>query len=57
MLLIVVPSKLLGQLVDILLESFIFLKTFDSKLSSVEVWLTDWNSNSQDKINITLVIS
>ena len=54
---LVVPSKLLGQLVDILLESFIFLKTFDSKLSSVEVWLTDWNSNSQDKINITLVIS
>ena len=55
-----VSNKLFRQLLGILLENFIFLKTFDSEFSSVELWLPDWNSNSleiEDKINITLVIS
>ena len=36
-----VPSKSFGQLLDILPEYFIFLKTFDSDFSYIEVWLTD----------------
>ena len=55
-----VPNKSFGQLLDISPESFIFLKTFDSEFSYIEVWLTDQNSNPleiEDKINITLVIN
>ena len=32
-----VPNKLLGQLLDISPKRFIFLKTFDSKFSYIEV--------------------
>ena len=52
------PNKSFGQLLDISSEKFIFLKTFDSEFSYVEVWFTDQNSDSpeiEDKINITLV--
>ena len=55
-----VLNKSFGQLLDISLENFIFLKTFDSEFSYIEVWLTDQNSNPleiEDKINITLVIN
>ena len=41
-------------------ENFIFLKTFDSECSYIEVWFTDQNSNPleiEDKTNITLVIN
>ena len=37
-----------------------FLKTFDSEFSYIEVWFTDQNSNPverEDKINIILVIN
>ena len=35
------PSKSFGQLLDISPENFIFLKTFDSEFSYIEVWFTD----------------
>ena len=41
---IFVPNKLFGQLLDISTKSFIFLKTFNSKLSYIEVWFTDQDS-------------
>ena len=55
-----VLNKSFGQLLDISPENFIFLKTFDSEFSYIEVWFTDQNSNPleiEDKINITLVIN
>ena len=55
-----VPNKLFGQLLDHSREKVIFLKTFDSEFSYIEVWFTDQNSKPleiEDKINITLVIN
>ena len=55
-----VPNKSFGQSLDILTKNFIFLKTFNSEFSSIEVWFTDQNSKLleiEDKINITLVIN
>ena len=55
-----VPNKSFGQLLDILPETFIVLKTFDSEFLYIEVWFTDQISNLleiEDKINITLVIT
>ena len=55
-----VPNKSFGQLLDISPKNFIFLKTFDSEFSFIEVWFTDQNSNPleiEDKINITSVIN
>ena len=55
-----VPNKTFGQLLDISPKNFIFLKTFDSKFSYIEVWFTDQSSTLleiEDKINITLVIN
>ena len=55
-----VPDKCFGQLLDISPKNFIFLKTFDSEFSYIEVWLTDQNFNPleiEDKISITLVIN
>ena len=55
-----VPNNSFGQLSDISLENFIFLKMFDWEFSHIEVWFTDQNSNSleiEDKLNITLVIN
>ena len=52
-----VPNKSFGQLLDILPKKFLFLKTFNSEFSYIEVWLTDQNSNPleiKDKMNITL---
>ena len=51
-----VPNKSFGQLLDILPENFIFLKTSDLEFSYIEVWFIDQNSNPleiEDKINIT----
>ena len=39
-----IPNKLFGQLLDISPKKFIFLKTFDSEFSHIEVWFTDQNS-------------
>ena len=55
-----VGNKSFGQLLDILLKNYKFLKTFNSEFSCIEVWLTDQNSKLlelEDKINITLVIN
>ena len=55
-----VSNQLFGQLLDISPKKFIFLKTFDSEFSYIEVCYTDQNSNPleiEDKINITLVIN
>ena len=55
-----VTNKPFGQLLDISPENVIFLKTFNSEFSNIEVWFTDQNSNSleiEDKTNITLVIN
>ena len=55
----VFPNKSFDQLLDISPENFIFLKTFDSEFSYIEVSFTDQNSKpleTEDKINITLVI-
>ena len=48
-----------GQLLEILPKKII-LKTFNSKFSYIEVWLTDQNSKPleiEDKINLTLIIN
>ena len=53
-------NKSFGQLLDISPKHFIFLKTFNSEFSYIEVWFTDQNSKPlqmEDKINITLVIN
>ena len=53
-----VPNKSFSQLLDISPKNFIFLKTFNSEFSYIEVWFTDQQSKPvqfEDKINITLV--
>ena len=55
-----VLNKSFSQLLDISPGNFIFLKTFDSTFSYIEVWFTDQNYNPleiEDKINITVVIN
>ena len=55
-----VSNNLFGQLLDISPKSFIFLKTFHSEFSYVELWFTDQNSKPlgiEDNIKITLVIN
>ena len=54
-----VANKWLGELLDISPKN-LFLKTFDSEFSYIEVWFTDQNSKTleiEDKINIILVIN
>ena len=54
------PNKSFGQLLDISPKNYIFLKTFNSEFSFIEVWFTDQNSEPleiEDKINIILVIN
>ena len=49
------PKKLFGQLLDLFLNDFMFLRTFISEFPYIEVWLTDQNSNRleiDDKIKI-----
>ena len=36
-----VPNKSFGQLLDISAKNFLFLKTFNSEFSYIEVWFTD----------------
>ena len=55
-----VTNKPFGQLLDISPKDVIFLKTFNSEFSNIEVWFTDQNSKPleiEDKTNITLVIN
>ena len=54
-----VPNKPFGQLLEVSLTNFIFLKTFNSEFHSIEVLLTDQNSQplqTKNRINLTLVI-
>ena len=54
-----VANKSFGQFLDISPNNFIFLKTFSSEFSYIEVGFTDQNSKpletEYDKINITVV--
>ena len=55
-----VPNKSFSQLLNISPKNFIFLKTFNSEFSYIEVWFTDQNSKPleiEHKINITLVVN
>ena len=55
-----VPNKSFGQLLDISPKNFIFLKTFNSEFSYIEIWFTDQPSKPleiEDEINITLVLN
>ena len=57
---IIIPNKLIGQLLGISPKNFILLKTFNSEFSDTEVWFTDQNSKTleiEDIINLTLVIN
>ena len=44
-----VPNKVLSQLIDISPQNFVFLKTFKSEFSYIEVWFTDQNFKTQRK--------
>ena len=50
-------NKSFGQLLDISPKKIIFLKTFDSELPYIEVWFTNQNFKSKDKVNINLIIN
>ena len=39
-----VPNKSFSQLLDISPKHFVFLRTFDSEFSYIEVWFTDQSS-------------
>ena len=43
------PNKSFGQLLDISPKNFIFLKSFNSEFSYIEVWFTDQNSKARDR--------
>ena len=54
-----VLNKVFGQLLDISPKKLIFLKTFNSEFSFIEVWFIDLNSKLleiEDKTNISLII-
>ena len=54
------PNKSFGQILDISSKHFVFLKTFNSEFSYIDVWFTHQNYKlleREDKINITLVIN
>ena len=55
-----IPNKSFGQLTDVSPKNTIFLKTFISEFSYIEVLFPDKNSKPlkiEDKMNITLVIN
>ena len=54
------PSRSFGHLLETLPKTFIFLKTFISEFSYIDLWFTDQNCKPleiEDKISITLVIN
>ena len=54
-----VPNKPFGSLLEISPTNHIFLKTFNSEYTYIEVWFTDQNSQPLEieyGINLTLVI-
>ena len=55
-----IPDRSIFQLLDISQKNFIFLKTFNSEFSLIEVCFTDQNSEPleiEDEIKITSVIN
>ena len=55
-----VPNELFGQFLEISPTNFIFLKTFNSEFSYINICFTEQNSKPLDiehKINLILVIS
>ena len=55
-----VPNKQYGQLISISPHSLIFLKTMNTELSEIDIWLTDQNNNAleiEDNVNISLIIN
>ena len=55
-----VSNKPFGSLLGISPANNIFLKTFNSKFQTIEVWFIDQNRQPleiEDKINLTLVIT
>ena len=55
-----IPNKSFGQLLDISKKKFVFLKTFNSEFSYIEVSFAGQNSKPlerEDKINISIVIN
>ena len=53
-----VPNKQYDQLISISPNSLIFLKTMNTELSEIEIWITDQNNNSleiEDNVNISLI--
>ena len=54
-----VPNKPFGNLLEIAPTNFIPLKTFNSEPQTIEVWVTDQNSQPLEivaRINLTLAI-
>ena len=54
-----VPNKQFGQLINISPYSLTMLSTTITQLSSIEVWMTDQNSEPleiDDNVNMTLII-
>ena len=54
-----VQNKSFAQLLEVSPTNLIFLKTFNSEFSYIEVWLTDQNIKPlkiEDKINLTFFI-
>ena len=52
-------NKVFGQLLDISPKNLIFLETFNSEFSFIEVWFIDLNFKLleiEDKTNISLII-
>ena len=52
-------NKVFGQLLDISPKNLIFLKTFNSEFSFIDVWFIDLNSKLleiEDKTNISFII-
>ena len=55
-----VPNKQYCQLISILRNSLIFLKTMNTEFSEIKIWFTDQNNNSleiEDNVNISLIIN
>ena len=55
-----IPNKSFGQLLSISPTNFIFLKTFNSEFSCIEVWFTDQYSKRleiEHKIKFTIGIN
>ena len=55
-----ISNKLFGQFLDVSPKNHIFLKSFDSEFSYIEVWFLDQNYKQlqiEDRIHITLVIN